>query len=252
MMFVLLTATVTPQVRTNLALVDAESRRRQYRSSLRQWANICDPSTTNLVLVENSGEDLRALAESALGSIPPNIRLISAAKPSSGVVNRGKGATEGLMVDEAIASLGVETENQLLFKCTGRLFVKNFASTIDLARGTGRSIWADVPRSKFDWIDSRYFGATLSVWRDEFQGVGSASDDSQGLNYEHDLATVINSAAASSSVRVLTFREKPHFEGQSGTTGQSYTDGRNAGLKRRVLRPLDRVRRRIDREFRGH
>jgi len=251
-MIVLLTATVTPQVDSNLQLVDPESRREQYRHAVRQWAELCTQTKMRLILVENSGEDLTKLVESAIGRVPPSVRLLESANPPLSLASRGKGATEGLMVDQAVASLKNEADDELLFKCTGRLFVKNFQRTLGRTDVLNRQVYADIPRSMFDWLDSRYFGASMSIWRNELRGVGSTSDDSRGVNFEHELARVINQASAAPDIRVRNFREKPWIVGQSGTTGTMYGDGRLISLKLGLRRPLDRLRRRIDSEYVGH
>jgi hypothetical protein len=254
-MWVLLTATVTPQVDESLRVVDPEVRRAQYRAAIFRWWELCRDEKLTLVIGENSGEDLPGLVQSALGFRPPEIHLVNTTQPSTSVVSRGKGATEGLLIRDVVDALGSESDGEFLFKCTGRLFVKNFRqcmSRMPSNDSNSRVVFADIPRSKFEWIDSRFFGASLAVWRQEFRDLGSLSNDSAGINFENELAHAINLAAAGGPITVKTMSEKPWIVGQSGTTGERYAVGVPSLLKRHLLRPADQLRRRLDDIYTGY
>src|SRR5690349_20767079 len=117
-MKVLLTASVTPQVTRSLHIKDAAERRRHYIESLRIWVPITAKHRATLVFLENSGEDLAALARDAVGSIPDHLRLINAQPPSEADVERGKGSAEAALMDE-FAETMFEEPDELWYKCTG-------------------------------------------------------------------------------------------------------------------------------------
>ncbi|TFC41086.1 MULTISPECIES: hypothetical protein [Cryobacterium] len=251
-MFIILTATVTPQVDEHIHLIDPERRREQYRSAIAKWVELSEDMDLQPFIVENSGEDLPRLVRSAVGHRAHRMRHLAVSPPLPSVVSMGKGAAEAQMLNAAIQSLGSGNELEMVFKCTGRLFVRNFDRCVSQAPVQQRTLIADIPRKNFSWIDSRFFGASLGVWKSELRDVGVSSNDREGINYEHELATSVNNSAASDNVAVQNFREKPWVVGQSGTTGHLYGTSFVETSRRTMTRPLDRLRRHFQAEFKGY
>src|SRR5689334_23348356 len=119
----LLTGTVRPHAGANVAIADEVVRRRQYAEALARWLT-CPVGQSRIVFVENSGEDLERLAESAARGARPQPLTLLSAPPPSGVVDRGKGAAEAAMIDYALSQLNLLEDEHLLFKVTGRLYVR--------------------------------------------------------------------------------------------------------------------------------
>ena len=251
-MFIILTATVTPQVDEHIHVIDPERRREQYRSAIAKWVKLSEDLDLQPLIVENSGEDLPLLIRSAVGHRAYRMRHLAVSPPPPPVVLMGKGAAEAQMLNAAIQSLVSVDELEMVFKCTGRLFVKNFDRCVTHAPTRQRTLIADIPRKDFSWIDSRFFGASLGVWKSELREVGVTSNDREGINYEHELATSVNDSAASLNVAVENFREKPWIVGQSGTTGHLYGTSFIETSRRKIIRPLDRLRRHLQADFTGY
>ncbi len=233
---------MTPQISAFLTVVDPEIRLAQYAASLRRWVGAGHQHGFRVVLVENSGADLLELAELAgpFSGAPP--LLLAAPEPSAVTALRGKGANEGQMVDYALAEIRDGDPEELIYKCTGRLFVPNFASCA-VRRVSQPTLVAEVPRVDYDWLDSRLFGATRALWQSLLVGLGETVDDRAGINFENVLAGRARHIAATTGARLRTFRSKPRFEGVSGSSGADYGGDRASRIRARLLDPLHRLHR---------
>ena len=236
-MKVLLTATVTPQVTRSLHLKEPLERRRQYVESLRVWVPVTARHGATLVVFENSGEDLAALARDAVGAIPAHLCLVNAEPPSEEDVKRGKGAAEAAMMDE-FAEMMFGDPDELWFKCTGRLSVRNFDKCIP-----GRiPSTAIVGRTRVNMLqmDTRFFGATAAAWHEYFRGVGPCVHERDGQIIERILMQRVLSAM-SAGVPLIRFRTQPSFHGRSGTWAGRRYDTMPSRLKRVGADQLERV-----------
>lgn len=239
---VLLTATVYPQVTSRLTIREFEDRRAQYRSAVEFWVEAARETDASVVIVENSGASIDDFVEPR-SAHRDRVGLLSAPAPSASAIARGKGAAEAEMLDWAIDELN-PPPNDLVFKCTGRLFVRNFHA---LAAGLrpGADLVLDLPRRRpVIWCDSRFFGATGATWRDSLRGFALEVDDEIDRVYEHVLAdrAVARSAAAAGTVH--NFCETPWIVGRSGTSGRTYSSSRLRAAVRPAYALVDRARRR--------
>ncbi len=245
MTVVLLTATITPHVEGHIVVTDSRVRAAQYAAALAWWSAMSARYRFDLVLAENSGYDLVDLVRQA-GVDRSRVTLLSSEAPPPDAVSRGKGAAEASIIAAGIDVLASRPGSEVVYKCTGRLWVKNFPSCLPGRLQSHRLLIADIPRGPFDWVDSRLVGASLELWRSSLRGLGSDSDDRVGINFEHRLATVMRRLAVEGTGVVANFAEKPWFIGQSGTTGAQYGAGVSEWTRHVLLRPLDRLRRRRD------
>lgn len=241
-MRMVLTATVTPQVTQQLVLVDNAVRRQQYVASFRRWASLASKHGFGLTVVENSGEDLNRLAQLAWNEIPSFVQLLRAPEPEPTFAAKGKGAVEGQMLDFAVSNLPHNGDLEMLYKCTGRLYVPNFYAAA-IADNKGSCFVVEIPRHRSNWFDSRIFGATRDVWESQLLGLGRCVDDPHGVNLEHILAGLAIKLSEGNDISVWNFRAKPVFRGQSGTTGRTYDDAKSR-LKTFLWGPADTFRRR--------
>jgi hypothetical protein len=227
-MKILLTATVRPQVNWDLHVQDPGVRRRQYLQSVRRWLPTASRHGATVVLVENSGEDLHRLAKDAFGTIPANLRLVNAEPPTRQNIDRGKGAAEATMMD-GFADAFFEDPDEVWFKCTGRLFVRNFEKCVP-GDVPSRSI---VGRAKADFsqLDTRFLGATAGAWRDYFVGAGPLVRDRDEMFLEKVLMKRTLSAMGD-GVRLLRFSAQPDFIGRSATHADRRYDSLWSRIKR--------------------
>lgn len=236
MLWLLLTATVRPHAGVTLAVSDARVRRLQYARALVQWTQSPTATDAELVVVENSGEDLERLVRDALPiSSARSPRRISAPPPEALVV-RGKGAAEAAMIDYAVSRLDDLADDDILFKITGRLFIRNAQRVIPLQQGS-RQI---VMRASLDWTyaDTRFLGASGDIWRECFDAMDAEVDESRGIFLEHVVARRSYVAASSGAATVRRFAGRPHFVGLGGTGGHNY-GGPRAFWQRLTRAPLE-------------
>jgi hypothetical protein len=226
---------------------DEHIRREQYVQALSRWLD-CPLEGSRIVLVDNSSEDLERLARSASRAVRgQRLVLISAPHPGA-VAERGKGAAEAAMIDYAISRLDGLDADDVLFKVTGRLYVRNVRRVIPIRHGRGQIF----VRATLDWsfVDTRFFGASADVWRRHFNDMQDAVDEREGVFLEHVVARRSLNAGWSGAVTVKRFAGRPAFVGYGGTTGGSYADWRSK-LRHFASTPLEAFLRHIppDKQF---
>jgi hypothetical protein len=233
----LLTATVTPRVAGPLHLTDPAIRREHYVESLRRWVPLAARYGATVVLVENSGEDLPDLAKDALGEVPAHLRLVSADLPAPEVVERGKGATEAAMMDLFCEQYFTDPA-EVWFKCTGRLFVRNFAACVP-AQLPRRPVVARIAVD-LGYLDSRFFGTTAEIWRSHFTGAGAQVYEPDDIPIEKVLARRALSALGEGA-DLVRFTRQPAIIGRSGTHSDRIYDSPLKRVKRVATNQLENL-----------
>lgn len=241
-LIVLLTATVTPQSSRLLTVTDPDQRAEEYRASIDWWIDRSSRFDFALAIAENSGYPVGALLPKSLGQLA-NVKALSVAPPTADEVCRGKGASEGSLIRNALPSLGLRRDD-LLVKVTGRLAVRNFPRCLPRIDSRTAGV-VDLPRHDRRWIDSRAFGGTGAYWHSHLVRLGSTADDRDGRNFEHELGELVAESVAQPSYRLQNFSEKPWFTGRSGTTGLPYGSGVRSVMRHSLLMPIDRARRAV-------
>lgn len=203
------------------------ARQHQYLIALRRWADLCEQTHTDLVVIDSSDGDISMLSEYAatrsgqiqIRQYPPPNRLREA-----GV---GKGVGEAVLIDEAFTdtTLGL-VKYPMVFKCTGRLVIKNWIrASADVRLGLRASVRGDLR-----WMDSRSWGAPGSIWARYFVGMSSHIDESAGKYLEHVVLERCLTALGDGEP-FDPWPRLPRFVGTSGSYGSSY-DRVDARLKR--------------------
>jgi len=240
---VILTGTVIPQISNRLIISDPRTRALGYSEALESWAGLASKLDIRVIFAENSGFGLNQLSISATAR--ERLQFLPVPGPSPAQAVRGKGAAEHSILRAALDGITL-SEDEILLKCTGRLFIRNFKRILPKRKPRFPFLIADLPRGNWEWIDSRVFGGSVGIWREHLVHVGQFADDEKGFNYENDLARVATQLAKVSPRTVLNFTEKPWFRGQSGTTGDIYGAGLPASVRHTLLVPLDRLRRHLN------
>jgi hypothetical protein len=234
--WIMLTATVNVHPGAAVAIVDPTLRLSQYQDALARWLDLANRDGFRVMLVENSGADLRAIKIALPFTARARLEILSVGLPSEDVMRRGKGASEGVMIDEAVRAIDAQS-TEWIAKGTGRLFVKNLSSALP-RRGRDLSL---IMRGTISGcsVDSRLLIARRAIWGTTFKDMANEVDDPEGLFIEHVIARRVIDAERSKALTVGRFRRAPQFEGFSGTSGQRYE--RKTALKRLLSSPIDHM-----------
>ena len=235
-MKILLTATVTPQVVWDLHIREPAVRRAQYVESLRRWIPAAERQEADLVIVENSGEDLERLVRDAVGRVRSSVHLLPAPPPSDADVARGKGAAEAAMMDLFCATFPEDDPAEPWYKATGRLFVRNLDRCIPAVLPEC-SVVARVALNMRQ-MDTRFFGASAGVWRRHFVDAGRQVDDHQEIFLERVLVRRLLTAMGEGT-QLMRFAAQPAWYGRSGTHADRVYDSFPNRVKRLATNQLD-------------
>lgn len=214
----LLTATVTPNVTSNVRLIDSALRLEQYQRAVDEWFAFASISGFELHIVETSG----ASPESLLSALPPAERhrvTFSNFVPDHALVSRGKGAIELAAIAAHARAHALFAEPGSLYKVTGRLTVSNARRCVDPL--SYRQVRARMTLDR-SYADTRLFGASSDIWPVLIEDLQNHIDDSSGVYFEHALAGFIAAKVAIRQAKLSRFATRPIFKGMSGTSGASY------------------------------
>ncbi|MCA5924722.1 MULTISPECIES: hypothetical protein [Curtobacterium] len=201
---------------------DPEARLDQYRHAISTWATQLEGTSFDLTVVETSG----ATATELLSAVDPRLRhRIRTVQfdPSGSDASRGKGRLEADAIACGIAVVEQDSgPDQSIYKSTGRLVLRN-------ARRLVHPIPLDTVRVRMtldrSFADTRFVGARAHAWRTILLADAAAVDEEAGIYFEHVLAGAVARSAALQQIRIERFPERPHFVGQSGSTGRRYRRG---------------------------
>jgi len=233
----LLTATVAPSESTPyLNLRDPQRREAHYLEALARWCTAL-PAEWEIFVAENSGwpaSRFTGVAE-RLGRA---VHVLECADRGS---QAGKGVGEAGLLDDFVAS-GLAAKCDWIFKCTGRLSIRNIATCLPPLDGDG--VCASILPS-LAYMDSRFFGASRNVFEEYFTGMGAEIREDDVVYLEHVAARRMLSAIGAGHA-FRPFPKMPYVVGYSASLGRSY----NRAIDRVKWRLREQVRRVVvDREI---
>lgn len=232
--FVVLTATVRPNVGRLITVDGSVERLSQYRRSIPIWSEALRQSRFRLAVVETSGADRASLLSGLQSEIAREVTIIHYA-PCADEIQRGKGAIEMAALDYALRHLEDLTGDSTIYKATGRLSISNTTSLIKPLEVDRVCARMSVDRS---WVDTRLVGASLSVWQNVLIPAGGLVDDDRGVYIEHAIASQLAAALALKKVVLARFPVRPAIAGISGSTGKRYHP-RLERFKGILFRPME-------------
>jgi hypothetical protein len=241
--WIVLTATVNVHPEAAVVIADPALRLCQYQNSLARWLAMAKRDGFRVLLVENSGADLRALRIAMPFDARARLAMLAVDTPPKDVTLRGKGASESAMIDQAMCAIQAQP-TEWVAKATGRLFVDNLSRALP-RRDEKLSI---VMRGTMGggYVDSRLLIARRATWGTTLKGLAGEVDDPAHLYLEHVIARRVIEAERSAGLIVGRFRRAPQFVGVSGTSGQSY-DG-SSPLRRILASSIEQALRLIPRD----
>jgi hypothetical protein len=189
-------------------------RLRHYEHAISRWQSVADRKQVRLLVVETTD-----CAEELRRRLPSHTEVASFA-PCAELRCRGKGAVEAGAIDHLFdTELASHADTETLYKCTGRLVVSNAQHLL-----ASLPNWHVVGRATLDQsvLDTRFFGASMSVWRTNFRDAGCQVDDVAGRSLERVLASRVLIGLAANQLTFARFPKRPRYIGESGSTGQRY------------------------------
>jgi hypothetical protein len=166
----LLTATVSPPSGVPfLTRSDPRVRLADYAEALRTYLQLPDDVVDRIVVADNSNTELLAL-ERVVAASPSMKEVELLSFPGREYpVEQGRSVGETYLIDDALAGSRILSElddDDLFWKVTGRLRVRNFAR---LAASTPDcDLYIDLRRYRIPWADTRVFAATSRGFRAAF------------------------------------------------------------------------------------
>jgi hypothetical protein len=203
---------------------DARTRLHDYCEALRWYLGLPDDVIDRIVILENSGCDLRPFAEltEAAGG-KKRLELLSTSPDAP--PERGKGYAESLMIEEGLGSSKLLRADCTFWKVTGRLRVLNLATLIRTAPAEFDLYCdlRDVPliADAFggnQWMETRLFATTPAAYMRLFGGRADCD-----YVIEKGFYKLVRMAMAEATVDIHPrFRRQPVLAGISGASGADY------------------------------
>ena len=231
-----LTATIDPGATLFVERRDPQTRLNDYMSALDTWLSYA--VTRRVVFCENSGFNLSPLVRLAERHRDCTVEFVSFNGNDAGAV-RGKGYSELRLIEHAMSASTVLGDSEIVFKCTGRLTVRNAVPLFKAIAASDFDIMCPLAH-RLTVADSRVFAATPTCIREHLLTRIEMIDDRRQVNVEHALACAAASAVAS-RMEWRPFPIFPHVVGLSGTTGKSGTERSVKRVARAVYHSLSRM-----------
>lgn len=241
----LMTATIAPNVAPGqVARADPELRRRDYEATLAAYLALPLPWPERILFCENSGADLGSLRRLAAEENPHRRPVDFLPCDTAGFTHRSKGIAELALLDAAMdAAFARDAPGPLVWKVTGRLFVRNFARMAASAPPDA-ALYADfraVPwiGERFGgnrWMDTRLFAVTPEGYFRLIWGVKGRSS----TTIEKFLFAELTRGDPRARGIHPRFRVQPVFSGYGAGANRNYS-GPAYALKTGVRRLLRRA-----------
>jgi hypothetical protein len=184
---VLITAAIRPPDKMPyLKMKDAASRRIATKMALFSWVM---QGVRNLVIADAT--DSQALDEeemALLRQMPVNVEQIHFAQDEAQVSLLGKGYAEGKLIEFALENSRLLAQEEYFFKCTGKVFCRNFQNIIALIQHHKlRSLFWKLHKAEIilAGLDSRFFYTSASFFKENLAAEYALSNDTEDQFAEH-------------------------------------------------------------------
>jgi hypothetical protein len=150
------------------------------------------------------------------------VEQISYKQASEDVIKKGKGYGEGKLVEYAINNSELLARQECFFKCTGKVYVRNFPTIAEVVRVNNITnlFWRHMAdgTSIQPWADCRFYYTSKSFAKSHLIPAYLLSDDTADIACEYYLHEALNrNIKASRGLR-------PLITGYGGGTGEPYFD----------------------------
>jgi hypothetical protein len=217
---ILITSSV--YVSTSLAKVnDAKLRVNLVLESIKHWIKITQNS--KIILCDGSGFDF---TEDVVAIFPKaEIECLHFNNDKNCVALYGKGYGEGQIIQFALMNSKVLNNSKEFVKCTGKLWVENFAQIIDQFEGDFQcqlsvKNYFSIRKIRPFFVDTRFYIANRDFYLRNLLHSHLRVRDSEGYYLEHCFAdSLIKNRIKVSS---FLFKTPPVIRGVSGSSGEIY------------------------------
>jgi hypothetical protein len=175
-----------------------------------------------IVLADATGTDLLTEQEMAeIDRSETRVEQISYRQRSEDVIKRGKGYGEGKLIEYAIDNSELLAREEYFYKCTGKVYVRNFpsiAATIK-ANNISNLFWRFLGDGSLTqpFADCRFYYSSKTFARSHLLPAYFESDENAIC--EHQIHEALN--------RNMKYHRghRPLIAGYAGSTGEPYFDG---------------------------
>ena len=181
---VLLTASINPAGVPFLERNDCKQRENDYIVSLSNWLK---HKNTKIIFCENSGYDLSKIKNTIENSGHTNVEVLQFCGNEK-AATIGKGYSEVIIIEYAIANSKVINDGSYILKVSGRNYIENFFQ-YEKWLGNKKEAFINVNLSKnLSFADSRFFGFKNEFFRRYLLEHKEYINDSKNIFIEHVLA----------------------------------------------------------------
>jgi len=210
---ILITTAIAPPVNTPvLRMTDSNMRSITTKAAIYFWVG---QGLKSLVICDATGSSVLNPEELAtLGKLGVNVEQLSYQQDGALLVQRGKGFAEGQLIKFAVENSQLLRQSEYFFKCTGKMFCRNFAPLAELiARNNiGNMFWRLFESSLVDrnLVDARFFYTSTSDFQRLVLPAYDQATETRILEYH--LSVGLDSLSRGTSFR-------PQLSGFSGALG---------------------------------
>ena len=203
-----------------LAMSDPVMRKIAAKAALYFWVS---QGIEQIVLADATGTNLLSEAEAAeLDESETRIEQINYQQSSDQVIRQGKGYGEGKLIEYAMDHSELLAREEYFFKCTGKLYVRNFpniAATIK-SNNISNLFWRYMGDGSFPdpWADCRFYYTSKTFARSHLLPAYYATDDNSHFTCEYHIH-----AALDRSLKAQR-GHRPLVTGYAGASGEPYFD----------------------------
>jgi hypothetical protein len=207
---VLLTSAIKVSAQQTV-LTDSDARLALTLQSIEHWRRI--PGVRQVVVCDGSGFDLSAHIKGQGAQGLAECEVLAFTNDAAMVKARGKGFGEGQIVQHALAHSRILAGAPSFAKCTGKLWVPNFADCC--AHFNGSALFDFRGGLAPDRIDTRFYMVSRSFYDEHLAKAHQLVNDSAGFHLEHAFLQMLGGMPARSFISAVV----PRILGVSGSDG---------------------------------
>jgi len=217
---VLLTTAISPPANFPLLkMTDASSRLIATKASVFFWAL---QGATRIVIADATGANVLTDDDIVdLNNMNVQVEQIKYQQNIDEIISRGKGYAEGKLLAFALANSAMIKSSKSFFKCTGKVYCRNFKSVIGLIETNNiSSIFWRADNFQDDLVDTRFYYCEKKLFLEKIFPAYETSNDFLGPTGYAEACCYKAVHAHLRPVRAV----RPLLSGHSGSTSEQYQE----------------------------